>query len=146
MEKNKNKRGAKQKAPRKQFHRQIPVGCFNEVIFIINSNIERWEHSAGETVRQLVFKQKYRYKHRYDYYRWIPVGCFDEIKDRVDAVISEYREMKKQIRKDGFLIQETDNVFIATKGQTILNKKTIYDLYEEIYDSREYNEQFKPGY
>jgi hypothetical protein len=95
-------------------------------------------------------------KKSYNYYRYIPEKIFDRVTREVEVIISDHIKEKtfkdnepkltKKMQNDGFIVNATKDGFKAVKDGFVINRPTLCDLFEEIYESRVFNEELKSSY
>jgi len=165
--------GKKKSTKRKQYHKHVPTGCINHVIYVVDSAISVYCRDNDELylpsrekkkdpplnksgkktdVRNVVIDDK----KSYNYYRYIPEKIFDRVTREVEVIIENHIKEKafkdnepnltKKMQNDGFVVNAVKDGFKAVKDGFVINRPTLCDLFEEIYESREYDENLKSSY
>jgi len=165
--------GKKKSTKRKQYHKHVPTGCVNHVMYIVDSAISVYcrdnnelylpsrekkkepplnKSSKKTDVRNVVIGDK----KSYNYYRYIPEKIFDRVTREVEVIISDHIKEKafkdnepkltKKMQNDGFIVNAIKDGFSAVKDGFVINRSTLCDLFEEIYEGREFNEELKSSY
>lgn len=165
------KRGKKEATKRKQYHKRIPVECIDHVVYEVDLAIILYCRENKELYlparerKKIIAKGKKTEERKfivlenqktYNYYRYIPEIIFNQVSMVVTNIIDDYVKEKafkdsepkltKKMQNDGFLVSAIKDGFSAIKDGFIINRPTLCDLFEEIYESRVYNENLKSSY
>jgi len=109
--------GQKPKEPRKTLHRNIPISQYDRMAKSIDAFLEKYRKDEIESMGIRPSNRKKNYD----------------------------QEMKEKIMDDGWSLKKSGNSYYASKSaDETVRGETIYDLFEAIYGSREYNKDLKP--